>query len=119
MVKEQLEASSKKYKQEFEQELEKLVGDVSSLGKDLAYIVGGLALGYQIFNILFKEKEKHGVKSTKIQNKRTSELKTSIVSAITKNATVFLLSMARKRLVSYLDNLNDNNESIQHSGRKK
>lgn len=115
-----LEQLSRNQEEEIEQELTELAEKGKHLATQALLIVGGLALSYMLFKAFdgssgkSKKKKKAAIKIVKDKDVESEEEESSLFGNIsTKLATeaaLFLLAIAKDRLVDYLNNRNESAE---------
>ncbi|QSE98616.1 hypothetical protein [Fulvivirga lutea] len=112
-----LESLSEEHEKELEKELEALTEKGRQLATNALMIAGGLALSYLVFKSIFSsepKKKKKKVKRTEAIEGEAIETEASmfgqIGSALAKEATVFLLGIAKEKLVEYLNSRNESAE---------
>ncbi|MEQ8924330.1 MAG: hypothetical protein RLO81_00880 [Fulvivirga sp.] len=119
-----LENLSKEQEKVLEKELEAISEKGRQLATNTLIIAGGLALSYLIFKALFSsetKKQKKKVKKTQEIEGEEIETDTSVFgqisSTLAKEAMVFLLGLAKEKLVEYLNSRNESAE--RHSIKEK
>lgn len=107
--KEQLQIQSEEFKRNIENEVDKIASHAEEVGKKVLVIGGALLLGYYLVKALTAtpENEKGKKKGLSVDQKRHDEPAGSIVKSIVTNiadqATLFLLTLAREKLLEYID----------------
>ncbi|MEO1050357.1 MAG: hypothetical protein AAFX87_07015 [Bacteroidota bacterium] len=120
--KQELENSSQKNKEKFEEEVALILKKAEGVSKNALVIGGTMIFAYHVVKQLMDDQKKPQGKG-KDQNgkKKKAEpepagISNSIFSAVLDQATIFLLTIAKDKLVEYLDELNNkNNADIQGS----
>ena len=121
VLKEDLRKSADSFKAQLEVEVNESLVQVEKMLKTTAVIAGGAILGYSVFKLFFKSEEskkKHKNKKSKKPGKST--FFDPMIKAGAEVATTFLLSMARKKLIEYINDLDQTFEpSNEHSARNQ
>lgn len=108
-----LEKLSKKQEVELMAELNRLSEKGSKVVSNVLIITGGLVLAYAIFKVIVndppvKKKNKPGISTQTINSpSRVASLFSEITHTLAEEAVLFLLDLARERLVSYLNATNE------------
>ena len=112
ILKEELRESADSFKAQLEVEVNESLVQVEKMVKTSAVIAGGALLGYAIYKVFFQSEEskkKHKKGNTK--KSKGSDFLEPILKAGAEMATTFLLSMARRKLVEYISDLDQTFET--------
>jgi hypothetical protein len=112
ILKKDLKKSADSFKAQLEVEVNESIVQLEKMVKTTAVIAGGALLGYAVFKIFFMSEEsgkKH--KKGKSKKSRGPDFLEPVLKAGAEVATTFLLSMARRKIVEYMNDLDHTFES--------
>ncbi len=109
--KEHLQIQSEVFKRNIENEVDKIASHAEEVGKKVLVIGGALLLGYYLVKALTAPQEKESGKGKKKKSTGDQEYQTESTGSVVKNivanladqATLFLLTVAREKLLEYID----------------
>ena len=109
--KELLQIQSEVFKRNIEKEVDKIASHAEEMGKKVLVIGGALLLGYYLVkaftaapeNEKGKGKKKKSAGDQEYQTESTSSVVKSIVTNLADQASLFLLTLAREKLLDYID----------------
>lgn len=112
IIKEELKKSADDFKTQLEVEVNESLVQAEKAVKTTAVIAGGALLGYAIYKVFFESEEsKKKHKKKKSKKSKGSDFLDPVLKAGAEMATTFLLSMARRKLVEYMSDLDQTFES--------
>ena len=112
VLKEELQKSADSYKAQLEVEVGESLEQIEKVVKTASIIAGGALLGYTVFKIFFQtEDEETKSKKKKRKRSRSSGLMDPVIKAGAEIATSFLLAMARRKLIEYINSLDQTVET--------
>ncbi|MEM7107202.1 MAG: hypothetical protein AAF519_03165 [Bacteroidota bacterium] len=104
-----LKKESEVYKKELQAEINGWVQNSKNIASKVMLIGGGLTLAYLISAQLLKQKKKHRKKQQ--ARKGNSSMISEISHFLLKELSVFLLTLAKERLLKYLEE-NESDEKV-------
>jgi len=112
ILKEELKKSAEDFKAQLEVEVSESLVQAEKMVKTSAVIAGGALLGYAIYKVFFESEEsKKKHKKRKSKKSKGSDFLEPVLKAGAEMATTFLLSMARRKLVEYISDLDQTFET--------
>ena len=111
VLKDELQKSADSYKAQLEVEVGESLEQIEKVVKTATMIAGGALIGYTIFKIFFQSEEEEKKPKKKQKKTRSSYFFDPMLKAGAEIATTFLLSMARRKLIEYINSLDQTVES--------